>query len=237
MSVPGRSSGRGRPASADKGRKRRRERRRRTYLPADARRAQILDVAKGVFAENGYHRANIADICKAARIGRGTLYQYFDNKRELMIALMEEIENRVTRVLANRPRIAAMEGVDRVPRKLIAAFCKKRLRELLDAVFIDEDTLRLVLREARNLDGYVDAVIGDIDKRVYAALEDDLAAAQAAGVMRAVDLTLTARYIVGGVEKLVLTALAGNGPVDLDAIVDAAVELELFGLLNEEVPQ
>jgi hypothetical protein len=72
---------------------------------------------------------------------------------------------------------------------------------------------------------------------VLAALQDDLAAAQRAGVMRKVDLTLTARYIVGGVEKLVLTALAGSGPVDLDAIVDAAVELELFGLLKEEVPQ
>src|SRR5580765_7848162 len=173
MSVPG-------PEKADKGRRKRRERRRRTYLPADARRAQILDVAKGVFAENGYHRANIADICKAARIGRGTLYQYFDNKRELMIALMEEIEDRVTKVLAHRPRVATMEGVDRVPRRVIAAFCKKRLRELLDAVFVDEDTLRLVLREARNLDGYVDAVIKDIDERVLAALEDDLVAAQRA---------------------------------------------------------
>jgi AcrR family transcriptional regulator len=214
-----------------------RKQRRRTYLRADARRAQILDVAKDVFAENGYHRANIADICKAARIGRGTLYQYFDNKREVMIALMEEIEDRIARLLQSRPRVAMMEGVDRVPRNVIAAFCKKRLRMLLDVVFVDEATLRLVLREARNLDGYVDAVIGDIDKRVYAALEDDLRAAQVAGVMRKVDLKLTARYIVGGVEKLVLTALAEDSPVDLDAIVDAAVELELFGLLTEEVPQ
>jgi AcrR family transcriptional regulator len=212
-------------------------RRRRTYLRAEDRRAQILSVAKGVFAENGYHRANIADICKAARIGRGTLYQYFDNKREVMVALMEEIEERIARVLSTRPRVAMMDGVDRVPRSLIAAFCKKRLRELLDAVFVDENTLRLVLREARNLDGYVDRVIADIDERVLAALEDDLRAAQAAGVMRKVDLKLSARYIVGGVEKLVLSALAEDTPVDLEAIVDAAVELELFGLLKEEVPQ
>jgi AcrR family transcriptional regulator len=214
-----------------------RRHRRRTYLRAEDRRAQILDVAKGVFAENGYHRANIADICKAARIGRGTLYQYFDNKREVMVALMEEIEERVSRVLRGRPTVANIADVDRVPRRLIAAFCKKRLRELLDAVFVDEATLRLVLREARNLDGYVDGVIEKIDELVLAALGEDLRAAQAAGVMRQVDLKLTARYIVGGVEKLVLSALAEDEPVDLDAIVDAAVELELFGLLKEEVPQ
>src|SRR5688572_13620189 len=80
-------------------------RRRRSYLPADARRAQILDVAKSVFARRGYHEANVADICEAARIGRGTLYQYFDNKRAVMLALMEEIEERIARVLDERPPV------------------------------------------------------------------------------------------------------------------------------------
>lgn len=208
---------------------------RRTYLRADDRRAQILDVAKSVFAERGYHVANVADICKAARIGRGTLYQYFENKHDVMVALMQEIESRVAQVMADRPRVGAMPGVNRAPRELIVSFCEKRLRALLDAVFIDESTLRLVLREARNLDGHVDRVIAAIDELVLEALEDDLSAAQSSGVMRRVDVRLTARYIVGGIEKMVLAALAGDEPVDLDAIAHAAVELELFGLLKEEV--
>jgi hypothetical protein len=40
---------------------------------------------------------------------------------------------------------------------------------------------------------------------------------------------------VGGVEKLVLTALAEEERVDLEAIVRVAVDLELFGLYKEEV--
>ena len=51
------------------------------------RRAQILDVAKRDFVRRGYHVANVADICKEAQIGRGTLYQYFGNKRAVMLAL------------------------------------------------------------------------------------------------------------------------------------------------------
>src|SRR5262245_10134751 len=39
-------------------------RKRRTYLPGPDRRAQILEVAKGVFAARGYHAANVAHICK-----------------------------------------------------------------------------------------------------------------------------------------------------------------------------
>src|SRR6516165_8027205 len=131
----------------------------RSYLRADDRRAQILDVAKRVFAERGYHDANVADICKAARIGRGTLYQYFENKRSVLLALMEDLAARLARLLEARPRVAAMPEVSRAPAELIAAFCERRLRELLDAVFVDEPTLRLLLREARGMDGAVDEVI------------------------------------------------------------------------------
>jgi AcrR family transcriptional regulator len=209
--------------------------RRRTYLPADARRAQILDVAKNVFSRRGFHVANVADICKAARIGRGTLYQYFENKRAVMLALMEEIEARVAAELDGRPRLARIPGMAETPTPMIVDYCRRRLRALLDAVFVDEPTLRLVLREARGLDGGIDRAIAAIDARLLRAIEEDLRAAQQAGLLRKSDLKLVARYIVGGVEKLVLSALAEDEEVDLDAIVRVAVDLELFGLLNAEV--
>src|SRR5258706_2042587 len=136
---------------------------RRTYLRAEDRRAQILDVAKSVFARRGYHVANVADICKAARIGRGTLYQYFENKRAVMLALMEEIETRVAAALDDRPRLARLPGMAETPVLMIADFCRRRLRALLDAVFVDQPTLRLVLREARGLDGGIDRAIAAID--------------------------------------------------------------------------
>lgn len=205
--------------------------RRRTYLAADDRRAQILEVAKRVFARAGFHAANIADICTAAQIGRGTLYQYFDNKRAVMLAVMEEIERRVERVLAERPQVAAIPEARGAPPALVAAFCERRLRELLDAIFLDTETLRLVLRDARGLDRGVDRVIAAIERRAQAALEDDLRAAQRAGLLRPTDLRLTARYLFGGVEKLVLAALAEDATIDRDAIVRTAVEIQLFGLL------
>jgi len=207
----------------------------RTYLPAADRRAQILDVAKTVFSRRGYRVANVADICRAARIGRGTLYQYFKNKRAVLLAVMKEIAGRVERVLNERPRIAELRGADKTPPPLIAAFAKKRLRQVLDAVFVDEPTLRLLVRDARGLDGAVDEVIAMIDQLTFGALEDDLRAAHRAGVVRKCDTRLVARFILGGIEKMVLSALAGDEEVDLTAIVDTAVELELFGLLTKEV--
>lgn len=206
--------------------------RRRTYLRADLRRAQILDVAKDVFARRGYRVANIADICEAARIGRGTLYQYFENKQAVLLALMEDLAVRVRGVLERRVKVAAIPAVGEVPPEVIIGFCKKRLRELLDAVFVDEPTLRLLLREARGLDGAVDRVIDLIDGLVLSAMVDDVRAGQEAGAVRPGDPLLFARFMLGGVEKLVLAALAADEPIDLDAIVDTAVPLELFGILK-----
>src|SRR5579885_443548 len=59
----------------------------RTYLPADRRRQQILDCALEVFARRGFHAATVGDICARARIARPTLYQYFRDKRDVLVAL------------------------------------------------------------------------------------------------------------------------------------------------------
>jgi AcrR family transcriptional regulator len=120
----------------------------RTYLRADDRRAQILEVAKRIFATRGFHSANIADICAAARIARGTLYQYFENKRAVFLAVLEDIAERVEGILRDRTPVAEIPGVSEAPLAMVVAFAKDRLRELLDVVFEDEETLRLLLREA-----------------------------------------------------------------------------------------
>ena len=210
------------------------KRKRRTYLRADARRAQILDVAKDVFAGRGYHDANVADICKAARIGRGTLYLYFQNKRDVLLALMEDLAARIQRLLAERPKLDDAD-LSQVPAHLIVKFSKRRLREVLDAVFVDEATLRLLLRDARGADGAIDDLIALADRLLLGAIEADIRTAQKAGVLRPFDAHKIALYILGGIEKLVMDALGRDEPVDREAIIDAAVEFEMFGLLRQEV--
>lgn len=210
----------------------RERRRRRTYLPAADRRAQILERAKTVFARRGYHRANVAQICAAAGIGRGTLYQYFDNKRAVLLALLGDVAARVRQVIEQR---VAVEDLDIDPARLraadVAAFCEQRMRQVIDTIFLDEKTLRLVLREARGLDHVVEKVIAEIDELLLGAIEGEIRAAQKLGVLRAGDARLQARLSFGGIEKAVLLALGAGEPIDLDVLVREAVHVQLFGLL------
>jgi AcrR family transcriptional regulator len=74
---------------------------------AQERRAQILSEAVKVFAEKGYHAANIADIAKRLNLGHGTFYRYFRNKLDIFDAVVDGIVEAVAGlVAAERPDAA-----------------------------------------------------------------------------------------------------------------------------------
>ncbi|HXX68631.1 MAG TPA: TetR/AcrR family transcriptional regulator [Polyangiaceae bacterium] len=50
----------------------------------------ILDAAEVVFAERGFHGARIQDIAAHARIAVGTVYNHFEQKEDVLSALLEE---------------------------------------------------------------------------------------------------------------------------------------------------
>ncbi|MCA9624084.1 MAG: TetR/AcrR family transcriptional regulator [Myxococcales bacterium] len=205
----------------------------RTYMKADDRRAQILGCARQVFAQRGFHVTSVADICAEAGIGRGTLYQYFDNKRDLFLAVLEDIAQRVREVIEGRPAVVEVPGAAEATREVVIAFCERRLRRVLDAVFMDEASLRLLWKEARAVDGGSDRIVRRVDEIVRDAVMRDLAGARDLGVIDCEDVELTALFVIGGVEKMVLDALDRDLPVDLDRIVRIATQIEMFGMLRQ----
>lgn len=53
------------------------------------RKSHILDAAEACFAEHGFHRTTMQDICRAARVSPGALYLYFPSKEALIAGLTE----------------------------------------------------------------------------------------------------------------------------------------------------
>ena len=60
-------------------------------LTATERREQVLKVALAVFAQRGYHTTSMNDIADAAGVTKPVLYQHFDSKRALYIAVLETV--------------------------------------------------------------------------------------------------------------------------------------------------
>ena len=207
-----------------------------SYLRSPERQRQILDCARKVFAERGYHGANVSHICAEAGIGRGTLYLYFENKRAVLVAILEELLGRVRATMGRRhmPRISR-EQAAALTREQIVSFCEYRLGELLGVVFSDQQNLRIVLREAVGLDVDIDKILVSMDTAMIAIVERDLSAARdELGLVRPeLDLGHVATLIVGGVEKLALAALRAETPPDLPMLIRSMVQFHLYGTMQQ----
>lgn len=207
-----------------------------SYMRSEARARQILGCAKRVFAERGFHAANVSHICEAAGIGRGTLYQYFANKRSVLEAILRETLERVKALMERQSaRTVKFPPPEKVTRSAAIEFEAKALRELLGVLFEDEHTLRILLREAVGLDVDVEKILGEIDGVLVAIVERDIVNAMRAGYLREMDAHAAAIMIVGGTEKLALDALRSDADVDLDRLAREATTLHAIGTLSDRL--
>ena len=87
-------------------------------MTAEARRAQLLEVAREVFASDGYHGAGMEQIAVRAGVTKPVLYQHFESKKELylgllevdMSRLLEDIGRAIQGARSNRERIERATG-------------------------------------------------------------------------------------------------------------------------------
>jgi AcrR family transcriptional regulator len=59
----------------------------------------IVEAAAAVFAGGGFTNTRVADIADRAGIGKGTVYEYFASKEELLFAVFEWIDSTVSKRL------------------------------------------------------------------------------------------------------------------------------------------
>lgn len=164
------------------------------------KRQEILVAATQVFARKGFASTTTKDIANEADLGESTLYNYFESKRDILLAILEE--NHVlfdtlfemTQGLANRDSL--IELFDRI----LEIFSGRILflRTILAEAWVDNDILNnyLVLRL----------------KQASQLIEDFIANQVKAGVFRPIDPALGSRLALGMFFSLVLPALRGIEP-------------------------
>lgn len=66
-----------------------------TRMRSEDRRRQLLDVARDVFADRGFSATIMDDVAFAAGVTKPVLYQHFESKRALFIAVLEDCGERL----------------------------------------------------------------------------------------------------------------------------------------------
>ena len=137
-----------------------------TRLPAEERKAAVLDCACGIFSTGSYRGTTTAEIARRAGVTEPILYRHFASKRDLYLAVLEESWSRLRalwqQAVADEPdprfRVAAMgqayfAATD--PKVLCAELWIQALTEASD----DAEIRRFLRKQMREVHDFVSEVI------------------------------------------------------------------------------
>lgn len=172
----------------------------------DRERAHLLRAALAVMRRNGYANANITDILAQAQISTRAFYRHFASKDDLLIALFRDIAEKT------RLRLEARISDAETPAAQLLAW----IDEILDMGY---DTRRRVSRLFAA--DAVQAALADAGHeaaaRLYAPLQEVLAAGAASGVFPTCDPVADAGSIHAIVWRLFDDAIRGRAGLDREA--------------------
>jgi AcrR family transcriptional regulator len=195
-----------------------RERRTQAQRRATTRRA-LLDAARSLFAERGYHGTAAEEIVRRAGLTRGALYHHFEDKKDLFRAVVDEMEGEIDEEIEEAER--AQSGL---PEAVMAGY-----RAFIDAVLDPE------MRRTFFLDG--PSVLGwewhQIDARhAVGKIEEGLEALIAEGFMEPQPIKAMARLINGVLLEAAFFVATSEDPQAARDEVWDAMERLLGGLMN-----
>jgi len=181
-------------------------------------RSEILAAASVVFVELGYDAATIRDIVARTRLAPGTFYNYFPDKRSVLVALIAE----ATAEASSRARAA------RVQARSLEELVYGGFRAYFEFVVSDPATFELMRRNASTLRSL------GMDETGFAAgiaeLGSDLEAAVRRGTLPA---EVPMQYVVPAVAAIAFeigAAMAASEPPDVEGATKFCAELCLGGL-------
>jgi TetR/AcrR family fatty acid metabolism transcriptional regulator len=189
----------------------------RQRLPRIQREAQILDAATRVFASKGYRAATTKEIAAKAGVSEGTIYNYFDSKYDLLIAM------------SKRLALESLEQLDHLPpQEDVRAYVTALVRDRFELLTKNMDLIRALMPEVLVDDelrqAYVEQVLSPALSYLGAIIENRTKA----GVFREVDTQIVGRAMIGAVMSFGYLWL--QRPSELDQRSQEELVSEVVGL-------
>lgn len=188
----------------------------------ERRRLEIVTAAAQVFAEKGYAHTTTKDLAEAADMAEGTLYNYFEGKREILLAILTEMCVPIDALLQNARPLITRDDFVRVVENGLEIFVSQLdfTRALLTEIWVDD-----VIMD--------DLVIGRL-QYIGQAIKGFIAKRIEAGNFRMIDPEAATSMILGGFVALIIPVLRGKQPTptpeERHQLAQTAVDLLFDGL-------
>ena len=191
-------------------------------LVVRARREQIVGAATRVFAEKGFRRATTREVARAAGISEGTIYNYFEGKDALLMAILDGL-NETERRAADFEEGMATD---------FRGFLKQYMRRRMSLIWENQEVFRVVLSEmlvnAELRERYLRHVV-DPTMRIA---EANFRSRMEQGEVRETDAPLAMRSVAGAVLGVLVLGLLGDEEIGsrADEVPDVLAGLLIYGL-------
>jgi AcrR family transcriptional regulator len=122
----------------------------------------IKQTALELFADNGYHNTSISQIAKKAKISKGLIYNYFDNKEHLLIEIVKNFIQRTNQYFDNNKKNITEKEFLTYTEKIFNEI-KQNPKEwkLLAALYFQKDAGKILMK-----------IEGSIPTKTYQILTD-----------------------------------------------------------------
>lgn len=188
---------------------------------AETRKQHLVESAARVFAERGFHQATIRHVAVEAGVSDGTIYNSFENKAALLLALLDPLDERS----AAPPPLGAEADLEASIRQLFRARWATFTPETLQV-------LRVVLSEALVHEELRSRYVKRVLEPAIALPAPYFDALVATERMRAVDVPMLLRTVAAAFTGLVMLRLFGDAELERrwDEVPDHLADLLLNGL-------
>lgn len=192
----------------------------------EARREQILQAAREVFAERGYHGASVSAMVERCGVAQGTFYLYFQSKREVFEALLDGFAETIykTFFIPGAEQVITQEEI--WSRFVVISSWA------LEVFNAHQDLARLFLLEAPAREPGFEEKVSRFHERLVQATAANFKLWLARGLLRPADPEVLAHCVIGMIEHLLRQKLSGKLDGDFWAVVEETVKFELFGILK-----
>ena len=182
----------------------------------------MLECARDVFTEKGFHAATVDDIAARAGVARGTFYLYFPDRRAVFEALVDDFFERLT---------ARIRSIDLGSAEPPIAQLRANLRRLCDLALAEPKMMKIVLHDATGLDPDFDEKLRSFYGALSRFLEESLLEGQRIGLVRDGDEPIMVALGIGGLKEILLRAVTGDLSKSSDELVDEIMRFFERGLL------
>lgn len=184
----------------------------------------ILRAAIKVFAENGYHNAQVSKIAREANVADGTIYLYFDNKADLLISVFRESMGSFVEQL--RQKLATLERAE------------DQLKQLIQMQFqsLESDVeMALVTQiELRQANADIRMGINPILKEYLNVIDDIIEAGKEQGVFRKeIDTHIARKMIFGTMDETATSWVMTSRKHELHNLVEPIYQCLVYGLKSD----